>query len=51
MASPINENIDAAAVAGVNVIIGKYLGRGDGFLTYLPLAHIIEFVFENACLF
>jgi len=37
-------------VAGVDVIVGPYLGPGDGLLTYLPLAHILEFVFENACL-
>jgi len=40
-----------AAVAGVDLIVGPYLGPGDGLLTYLPLAHILEFVFENACLF
>ncbi|KAI9652215.1 MAG: long-chain fatty acid-CoA ligase [Alyxoria varia] len=40
-----------AAVTGVDVIVGPYLGPGDGLLTYLPLAHILEFVFENACLF
>ncbi|KAL1302046.1 hypothetical protein AAFC00_002492 [Neodothiora populina] len=40
-----------AAIAGVDVIVGPYLGPGDGLLTYLPLAHILEFVFENACLF
>ncbi|KAK5001597.1 hypothetical protein LTR28_012467, partial [Elasticomyces elasticus] len=40
-----------AAVAGVDVIVGPYLGPGDGLLTYLPLAHILEFVFENACLY
>jgi long-chain acyl-CoA synthetase len=33
------------------VIVGPYLGPGDGLLTYLPLAHILEFVFENAVLF
>jgi len=38
-------------VAGVNVIVGPYLGPGDSLLTYLPLAHILEFVFENACLY
>ena len=38
-------------VAGVTTIVGQYLGPGDGLLTYLPLAHILEFVFENACLF
>lgn len=40
-----------AAVAGVDLIVGPYLGPGDGLLTYLPLAHILEFVFETACLF
>ena len=32
-------------------MVGKYLGPGDSLLTYLPAAHILEFVFENACLF
>jgi len=40
-----------AAVAGVDVIVGPYIGPGDVLLTYLPLAHILEFVFESACLF
>ncbi|KAI9710087.1 MAG: long-chain fatty acid-CoA ligase [Bogoriella megaspora] len=40
-----------AAITGVDVIIGQYVGPGDGLLTYLPLAHILEFVFENAVLF
>ncbi|KAF2484865.1 hypothetical protein BDY17DRAFT_292514 [Neohortaea acidophila] len=40
-----------AAIAGVDVIVGPYLGPGDGLLTYLPLAHILEFVFETACLY
>ncbi|EED18506.1 fatty acid activator Faa4, putative [Talaromyces stipitatus ATCC 10500] len=40
-----------AAVAGVTVIVGPYIGPGDSLLTYLPLAHILEFVFENACMF
>ncbi|KAK5163256.1 long-chain fatty acid-CoA ligase [Saxophila tyrrhenica] len=40
-----------AAIAGVDVIVGPYLGPGDGLLTYLPLAHILEYVFESACLF
>lgn len=38
-------------MAGVTVVVGKYIGPGDSLLTYLPLAHILEFVFENACLF
>ncbi|EKG10066.1 AMP-dependent synthetase/ligase [Macrophomina phaseolina MS6] len=40
-----------AAIAGVDVIVGPYIGPGDGLLTYLPLAHILEFVFENAVLY
>ena len=40
-----------AAISGVNTIVGDYLGPGDGLLTYLPLAHILEFVFESACLY
>jgi len=40
-----------AAVAGVDVIVGKYLGPGDVLLAYLPAAHILEFVFENAVLY
>ena len=35
----------------MDVIVGPFLGPGDGLLTYLPLAHILEFVFENACLY
>lgn len=31
--------------------MGEYIGPGDVLLTYLPLAHILEFVFESACLF
>lgn len=40
-----------AAVTGVTVIVGPYIGPGDFLLTFLPLAHILEYVFENACLF
>ncbi|KAJ9302299.1 hypothetical protein DTO271G3_1165 [Paecilomyces variotii] len=40
-----------AAVAGVNAIVGDYIGPKDGLLTYLPQAHILEFMFENLCLF
>ena len=35
-------------VAGVSVVVQPFIGPGDGLLTYLPLAHILEFVFENA---
>ncbi|OCK74979.1 acetyl-CoA synthetase-like protein [Lepidopterella palustris CBS 459.81] len=40
-----------AAIAGIDAVVGPYLGPGDGLLAYLPLAHILEFVFESACLF
>ena len=40
-----------STVAGVSVIVEPYIGPGDGLLTYLPLAHILELVFENACLY
>ncbi|KAI9865117.1 MAG: long-chain fatty acid-CoA ligase [Trichoglossum hirsutum] len=48
---PLKHKNVVAAVAGVNVSVGPYVGPGDALLTYLPLAHILEFVFENACLF
>lgn len=47
---PLKHKNVVAAVAGVDVIFGRYLGPGDSMLTYLPLAHILEFVFENVCL-
>ena len=48
---PIKHKAVLASLAGVTTIIGQYLGPGDRMLTYLPLAHILEFVFENACLY
>ncbi|KAM3076872.1 long-chain fatty acid-CoA ligase [Clarireedia jacksonii] len=48
---PLKHKAVVAAIAGVSVIVEPYLGPGDGLLTYLPLAHILEFVFENACLY
>ena len=48
---PILHKSVLASIAGVTTIIGQYIGPGDRLLTYLPLAHILEFVFENACLF
>lgn len=40
-----------AAMAGVQTIMGAYITPGESLLTYLPQAHILEFVFENICLF
>lgn len=47
---PLKHSNVVAAVAGVTVIVEPFVGPGDGLLTYLPLAHILEFVFENASL-
>ena len=48
---PLKHSAVLASIAGVTTIIGKYIGPGDKLLTYLPQAHILEFVFENACIF
>ncbi|KAE8380673.1 hypothetical protein BDV26DRAFT_256785 [Aspergillus bertholletiae] len=40
-----------AATAGINEIVGPYIGPSDALLTYLPQSHILEFMFENLCLF
>lgn len=47
---PLTHKNVIAALAGVNEIVGKYIGPSDSLLTYLPQAHILEFVFENVCL-
>ncbi|ORY65261.1 uncharacterized protein BCR38DRAFT_340991 [Pseudomassariella vexata] len=48
---PLRHSNVIAAVAGVSVVVQPFIGPGDGVLTYLPLAHILEFVFENASLY
>ncbi|KAL8715288.1 MAG: hypothetical protein Q9220_001246 [cf. Caloplaca sp. 1 TL-2023] len=40
-----------STVAGADAVVGKYLGPGDKLIAYLPLAHIFEFMFENASIF
>ncbi|KAF9294123.1 long-chain fatty acid-CoA ligase [Mortierella antarctica] len=40
-----------AAFGGVNKMLDKYVGEGDVLLAYLPLAHVLEFLVENVCLF
>ena len=40
-----------AAMAGVQTCVGAYIGAGDTLLTYLPQSHILEYMFENLCLF
>jgi long-chain acyl-CoA synthetase len=48
---PLKHKNVVAAVAGVSAVVHPFIGPGDGLLTYLPLAHILEFVFENASLY
>lgn len=45
-----HRNIVAAA-AGINSIVGQHMVPGERLLTYLPLAHIVEFVVENVALY
>ena len=39
------------AMAGVQSVVAPYISPSDALLTYLPQAHIVEFMFENVCLF
>ncbi|KAK3390542.1 hypothetical protein B0H63DRAFT_410460 [Podospora didyma] len=47
---PLKHSNVVASVASVSVIVQPFIGPGDYLLTYLPLAHILEFVFESASL-
>ncbi|KAH0343545.1 putative AMP-binding enzyme, partial [Aureobasidium melanogenum] len=40
-----------AGIAGIQPIVGSIITPGERLLAYLPLAHIIEFVYENAALY
>ncbi|KAI1314596.1 long-chain fatty acid-CoA ligase [Mortierella claussenii] len=40
-----------AAFGGVNKMLIRYAREGDVLLAYLPLAHVLEFLVENVCLF
>lgn len=48
---PLRHRHVIAAVAGADVVVKPYIGPGDGLLAYLPLAHILEFVFEHAAIY
>ncbi|KAL2872419.1 long-chain fatty acid-CoA ligase FAA1 [Aspergillus lucknowensis] len=48
---PLTHANVVAAMAGINVIVGPYISPSDALLTYLPQAHILEYIFENLCLF
>jgi len=47
----IKQSNVVASVAGVHTAVGDLVGGEDTLLTYLPLAHILEFAFENAVLY
>jgi len=40
-----------AALGGLELLIEGHLNVNDLYLAYLPLAHVLEFVVEGACLF
>ncbi|KAI5302854.1 long-chain fatty acid-CoA ligase, partial [Ascosphaera pollenicola] len=48
---PLTHKNVIAAMAGVDAIVGYVLGPKDTFMTYLPQAHILEFMVENICLY
>ncbi|KAL4927654.1 long-chain fatty acid-CoA ligase FAA1 [Aspergillus undulatus] len=48
---PLSHGNIVAAMAGINAIVGPYIGPSDALLTYLPQSHILEYMFENLCLF
>ncbi|RIB07615.1 hypothetical protein C2G38_2213947 [Gigaspora rosea] len=39
-----------AAIAGINEILKKYIRPDDTLITYLPLAHVLEFTVEHAAI-
>ncbi|CAG8571996.1 4706_t:CDS:2, partial [Dentiscutata heterogama] len=39
-----------AAIAGINEILKKYIRPDDTTITYLPLAHVLEFTVEHVCI-
>ncbi|KAK3806299.1 MAG: hypothetical protein J3Q66DRAFT_392932 [Benniella sp.] len=40
-----------AAIGGVDKLLSRYIREGDVLLAYLPLAHVLEFLVENLCLY
>jgi long-chain acyl-CoA synthetase len=40
-----------AALGAVEKLLGNHLKPTDTFLAYLPLAHILEFIVESACIY
>ncbi|KAL3475789.1 hypothetical protein BJX99DRAFT_228924 [Aspergillus californicus] len=48
---PLTHANVVAAMAGIDAIVGPYISPSDALLTYLPQSHILEYMFENLCLF
>lgn len=38
-------------VGGVDKLLGKWINEHDSIMAYLPLAHVLEFLVENLCLY
>ncbi|KAK6333892.1 long-chain fatty acid-CoA ligase [Orbilia blumenaviensis] len=47
----IKQSNVVAAIAGIHTAVGDFVGGEDTLLAYLPLAHILEFAFENIVLY
>ncbi|KAK6509892.1 long-chain fatty acid-CoA ligase [Arthrobotrys musiformis] len=47
----IKQSNVVAAIAGIHTSVGDFVGGEDTLLAYLPLAHILEFAFENVVLY
>ncbi|KAK6533883.1 long-chain fatty acid-CoA ligase [Arthrobotrys megalospora] len=47
----IKQSNVVAAIAGIHTAVGDFVGGEDTLLAYLPLAHILEFAFENVVLY
>ncbi|OAD66665.1 hypothetical protein PHYBLDRAFT_156644 [Phycomyces blakesleeanus NRRL 1555(-)] len=39
------------AIAGTDRLLGHFLSESDKMMAYLPLAHVLEFLVENLCIF
>ncbi|KAI8388789.1 uncharacterized protein BYT42DRAFT_561233 [Radiomyces spectabilis] len=47
----LNHSNLVAAIAGVDTLLGHHISSEDSIMAYLPLAHVLEFLVENLCLF
>ncbi|CAO3622760.1 unnamed protein product [Mucor hiemalis] len=48
----LNHSNLVGAIAGVDTLLGHHIHEGeDCIMAYLPLAHVLEFLVENLCIF